>query len=200
MNTKIQTSTAYIVLAMMFFQILPRMAFAGSDEMIYPLKEVSTLDCRFQDFDMLAENCKEELPVLKTKDYNKYATQNDGYNDYTRRYTVLWGSSYKYGWDVWHGGHQGTDIATAKGTPVYSIADGKVLEAGTDIGWGNYVSIEHSIRGKKIISNYAHLSKILIEKGDSVDMGDKIGEVGSTGNSTGNHLHFQIDLPNVFHP
>jgi len=140
------------------------------------------------------------LPILNTKDYNTYATKNGGYNDYTRLYTVLWGSSYKYGWDVWNGWHQGTDIATAQGTPVYSIADGTVIEAGTAIGWGKYVSIEHTIRGKTIVSNYAHLHKISVSKWQKVDVSDKIGEVGSTGNSTGNHLHFQIDLPSSFHP
>lgn len=200
MNTKIQISTAYLMLAMMSFQILPRITHAGSDDIIYPLKKISTLECRFEDFDTLSGNCIQDLPILKTKDYNTYATQNGGYNQYTRIYTVLWGSSYKYGWDVGSGGHQGTDIATAKGTPVYTIADGEVIAAGEDVGWGNYVSIEHSFSGKKVISNYAHLSKVEVEKWDSVDVGEKIGEVGSTGNSSGNHLHFQIDLPNKFHP
>jgi len=73
---------------------------------VYPLKEISKLECRFQDFKDLGSNCKESLPILKTKDYGKYAKQNGGYNKFTRLYTVLWGSSYKYGWDVGHGGHQ----------------------------------------------------------------------------------------------
>jgi hypothetical protein len=67
---------------------------------VYPLKEISKLECRFQDFDQLNSNCKQKLPVLNTKDYKKYAKKNDGYNEFTRLYTVLWGSSYKYGWDV----------------------------------------------------------------------------------------------------
>lgn len=200
MNTKIQTSTAYILLMMLSFQILPRVSFASNEELIYPLKKISALECRFEDYDTLSGKCIQDFPILKTKDYNKYATQNGGYNNYTRIYTVLWGASYKYGWDVGSGGHQGTDIATAKGTPVYSIADGKVIEAGEEVGWGKYVSVEHTIKWKKVISNYAHLSKIDVEKGDTVDVGDKVGEVGSTGNSTGNHLHFQVDLPSVFHP
>lgn len=73
---------------------------AGNDRVIYPLKEVSKLKCRFNDFDTLSAACKEILPILKTKDYKKYAKKDGGYNDYTRLYTVLWGASYKYGWDV----------------------------------------------------------------------------------------------------
>lgn len=195
--------SAFITLAMMMFNVLvPFHTSAGSqeDEIVYPIQEISKLECRFQDFDTLSSSCKTTLPILNTKDYNKYATQNGWYNDFTRIYTVLWGSSYKYGWDVGSGWHQGTDIATAKWTPVYSIANGKVIEAGSDVAWGKYVSIEHTIRGQKVISNYAHLSKIQVNKGQSVDVSDKIWEVWSTWNSTGNHLHFQIDLPSTFHP
>ncbi|MFK7779763.1 MAG: M23 family metallopeptidase [Candidatus Gracilibacteria bacterium] len=179
---------------------VPALAAINSDKVIYPLKEISKLDCRFNDFIDLSSGCKQDLPILKTKDYKKYATKDGGYNDYTRIYTMLWGASYKYGWDIGNGGHIGTDIATSKGTPVYSMADGKVIQAKNDISLGNFVSIEHTIKGKLIISNYAHLSKIGVRVGDRVNVGEKIGEVGSTGNSTGNHLHFQIDLPAPFHP
>ena len=201
MKTHIQRYSAIGVCIALIFQILPVGVFAkSSDTVIYPIKEISKLECRFQDFDTLASNCKTTLPILYSKDYNKYAKQNNWYNDFTRIYTVLWGASYKYGWDVWSGGHQGTDIATAKGTPVYSIADWVVIESDSDVGWGNYVSIEHEINGKKVISNYAHLATRDVKKWDIVDVGDKIGGVWSTGNSTGNHLHFQIDLPSIFHP
>jgi Leucine-rich repeat (LRR) protein len=69
---------------------VPAIAAYSSDKVIYPLKEISTLDCRFNDFIDLSSNCKQNLPTLKTKDYKKYATQDGGYNDYTRIYTVLW--------------------------------------------------------------------------------------------------------------
>ena len=202
MRTRIQKYTAFNVLAMMFFQIMIpfQVSAASNDEVVYPLKQISKLECRFEDFDTLASNCKESLPILKTKDYKKYATKNGWYNDFTRIYTVLWGSSYKYGWDVGNGWHLGTDIATAKWTPVYSIADGKVVKVGNDVAWGKHVSIEHTVRGKKIVSNYAHLSKINVSQWDKVDVSEKIWEVWSTGNSTWNHLHFQIDLPHLFHP
>ncbi|MDA9128896.1 M23 family metallopeptidase [Candidatus Gracilibacteria bacterium] len=201
MKTHIKRCASVLTLGMFLLQIFPIAVSANSgDEVIYPVKEISKLECRFQDFDTLGSDCKQHLPVLHSKDYHKYATQNNGYNDYTRIYTVLWGASYKYGWDVGSGGHQGIDIATAKGTPVYSIADGVVIESSMGVGWGNHISIEHTINGQKIISNYAHLATRDVEKGDKVEVGDKIGGIGSTGNSTGNHLHFQIDLPNDFHP
>ena len=68
-------------------------------------------------------------------------------------------------------------------------------------GWGNVVSIKHTLAdGTKIWSNYAHLSKISVTKGSTVKQLDQIGAVGNTGNSYGNHLHFQIDTGGSFHP
>ncbi|MDD3144657.1 MAG: M23 family metallopeptidase [Candidatus Gracilibacteria bacterium] len=166
----------------------------SSSDIIYPLKQISKLDCRFTDFGELGSDCKQDLPILKTSDYTKYATQNGGYNDFTRLYTVLWGSSYTYGWDVGNGGHMGVDIATAKGTPVYAMAEGTIVVAKETSMEGKNISIKHTINGKTIVSDYMHLSKIEVSVGDSVSAGTKIGEVGSTGNSTGNHLHFQIDI------
>ncbi len=173
---------------------------ASDDKIVYPLKEISKLECRFQDFDDLSSNCKQSLPVLNTKNYKKYAKLNDWYNEYTRLYTVLWWSSYKYGWDIWHGWHIGTDIATAKWTPIYSIADWKVIHSKTDPALWKMVSVEHYINGKKVVSSYAHMSKIVASKWDRVKAWEKIWEVGSTWNSTWNHLHIQIDLAAPFYP
>lgn len=173
---------------------------AGDNKIVYPIQEMSEIECRFQKFSELSSACKRKLPILKTKDYKKYVKQAGWYNDYTRIYTVLWGSSYKYGWDVWNGGHLGTDIASAEGTPVYSIAEWKVIIAKYMPGWGNNISIEHIVDGKKIVSNYSHLSKIGTSVGKKIKAGAKIGEVGNTWNSFGNHLHFQIDLDTPFHP
>jgi len=173
---------------------------AATDKIVYPLKEVSKLSCRYQDFKDLGSNCKQNLPILKSKDYAKYIKQNWGYNDYTRYYTVLWWASYKYGWDVWFWGHEWTDIATAKWTPVYAIAKWKIVNAKFALGWWNVVTIEHNIRWKKVFSNYTHLSKISVKKWQYINAWIKIWEVGSTGNSSGNHLHLQIDLDTPFHP
>lgn len=165
----------------------------SSSDIVYPLKQISKLDCRFTDFGELGSDCKQDLPILKTSDYTKYATQNWGYNDFTRLYTVLWGSSYTYGWDVWNGWHMWVDIATAKWTPVYAIAEWTIIIAKEmSMEWNN-ISIKHIINWKTIVSNYMHLSKIEVSVWDKVSAWTKIWEVGSTWNSTWNHLHFQID-------
>jgi len=178
---------------------VPALAWSSS-KVVYPLKEISKLDCRFTEFDDLKSNCKQNLPVLKTKDYKKYATKDGWYNDYTRLYTVLWGSSYKYGWDVWNWGHMWVDIATSKWTPIYSMAQWTVIIAKDLWMLWNSVSIEHKINWKTVISNYSHMSKISVKKWDKVNAGKKVWEVWSTWNSTGNHLHFQIDIDTTSTP
>ncbi len=175
-------------------------AYNSSLKIIYPLKQISKLECRFKDFKDLSASCKQDLPILKTKDYVKYASLNWGYNDFTRTYTMLSWASYKYGWDVWNGWHIWTDIATSKWTPVYSMADWKVIAAKTDVFLWKLISIEHTIRWKTIVSNYAHLSQIWVKVWNKVKVWTKIWEVWSTWNSTWNHLHFQIDLDTPFHP
>ena len=80
------------------------------------------------------------------------------------------------------------------------MAEGKVLISKDQGMMGLGVTIEHTIDGKKIVSTYGHLSKLSVSKGERVKVGEKVGEVGSTGNSTGNHLHFQIDLDAPFYP
>jgi murein DD-endopeptidase MepM/ murein hydrolase activator NlpD len=118
----------------------------------------------------------------------------------TRTYTVLWWASYKYGWDQWNWWHIWTDIATAEWTPVYAIANWKVLVAKNLTWHGNVISIEHKIRWKIVASDYAHLSKIEVAEWDTVSVWQKIWEVWSTWNSTWNHLHFEIDLQWVSYP
>lgn len=199
MKTTIKSKRFLSLISLSIFTIttiFPASALAGSssNKIIYPLKEISKLDCRFTDFDDLNSNCKQNLPILKTRNYEKYATKNGWYNDFTRLYTVLWGSSYKYGWDVWNWGHMWVDIATSKWTPVYSIADWTVINAKDLWLLWNTVSVEHKINWKKVVSNYSHMSKISVKKWDKIKSGKKVWEVWSTWNSTGNHLHFQIDI------
>ncbi|KAF0223789.1 MAG: Peptidase [Erysipelotrichaceae bacterium] len=85
--------------------------------------------------------------------------------------------------------HNGLDIASNYGTPIYSYTNGTVSEAGWDNTKGYYVMIQHN-GGIKTI--YLHMSKVLVSKGQSVKVGQKIGQVGSTGYSTGSHLHFSV--------
>lgn len=85
--------------------------------------------------------------------------------------------------------HAGLDFAAPQGTPVYATADGVVKAAERAGGYGNKVDIDH---GFNYLTRYAHLSKIDVVPGQRVSRGDKIGEVGSTGKSTGPHLHYEV--------
>lgn len=86
-------------------------------------------------------------------------------------------------------GHRAIDYAASAGTPVRSVGDGSVIFAGWDGSYGNKVSIRHN---GTYTTNYAHLSKISVKRGQKVSQGDTIGLVGSTGLSTGPHLHYEM--------
>lgn len=85
--------------------------------------------------------------------------------------------------------HTGLDFAAKTGTPVFATADGKVTEAGRQSGYGNCIDISH---GYNYLTRYAHLSEILVKPGQEVKRGEMIGKVGSTGKSTGSHLHYEV--------
>jgi len=90
--------------------------------------------------------------------------------------------------------HEGYDIANKIGTPVHAAADGVVVFAGIESGYGNMITVDH---GYGVSTNYAHLSAILVHEGDSVRRGQKIGLMGSTGRSIGSHLHYEVRINRV---
>lgn len=86
--------------------------------------------------------------------------------------------------------HSGIDLAANRGTPVFASGKGKVIYAAYSYGgYGNIVKIDH---GDGFVSFYAHMNKIKVSKGDIIERGQLVGEVGSTGRSTGPHLHYEI--------
>jgi len=85
--------------------------------------------------------------------------------------------------------HEGVDYMAEAGTPIHASAGGVVVYADTHAQYGNMVEIDH---GNDIVTRYAHASRLLVKVGQVVRRGDKIAEVGSTGRSTGNHLHFEV--------
>ena len=91
----------------------------------------------------------------------------------------------------YHRPHNGTDLAKGTGTPILATDGGKVIFAGWGGGFGNLVEIDH---GGGTRSKYAHLSKILVKAGTPVKQGDVIAEEGSTGISSGPHLHFELTI------
>ena len=89
------------------------------------------------------------------------------------------------------GAHTGLDIAAPNGTKILAVADGVVTAASSAGTYGNLVVISH---GNGIETYYAHCSRILVKVGQKVSSGDNIALVGSTGNSTGNHLHLEVRI------
>ncbi len=88
--------------------------------------------------------------------------------------------------------HNGLDIAGPVGTPIYAAQTGTVLRAGWGGAYGNHVMIAHVINGQVWTTVYAHMSSVSVKAGQRVSQGQNLGGMGSTGNSTGSHLHFEI--------
>jgi len=91
--------------------------------------------------------------------------------------------------------HYGVDFAAAKGTDIYAAYNGKVVAATYHYSMGNYVMIDH---GDNLYTIYMHASKLCVKEGETVVKGQKIAEVGTTGSSTGYHLHFGVRLNGVY--
>ena len=88
-----------------------------------------------------------------------------------------------------NGSHRGIDIAGKHGSPIFAAANGKVIKSYTSSTYGNVVFIRHQ-NGYETV--YAHMSNRFVNEGQKVQQGEQIGSMGSTGNSTGVHLHFEI--------
>ena len=85
--------------------------------------------------------------------------------------------------------HSGMDFGGGYGAPIYAVTDGTVVHAGRKGGFGNYVKLEH---GGGLASGYGHMSRIAVSNGRRVRRGQIIGYIGSTGLSTGPHLHYEL--------
>lgn len=129
-----------------------------------------------------------ELPPLSSPDqYLPGSSVFDGYiwpaeGVFTSGYGMRWGRM-----------HRGIDIAGPIGTPILAAAPGEVVVAGWNSGgYGNLVKLKHPDGS---LTLYAHNNRILVRKGQEVDQGQQIAEMGNTGRSTGPHLHFEIHPP-----
>lgn len=90
--------------------------------------------------------------------------------------------------------HEGQDMAGAYGAPIYATADGVITHAGWQSGYGRLVKIRHPLGFE---TRYAHMSQIRVEVGQKVSRGDRIGDMGNSGRSTGTHLHYEVRLSGV---
>jgi murein DD-endopeptidase MepM/ murein hydrolase activator NlpD len=89
--------------------------------------------------------------------------------------------------------HAGADFAAGGGTPIHAAAAGRVVRAGYNGGYGNYTCISHGrYKGRNLSTCYGHQSRMLVHVGERVRRGEIIGRVGTTGASTGYHLHFEV--------
>lgn len=113
------------------------------------------------------------MPVKDAIRYTSgFGNRNDPFNGSTRK-------------------HEGQDLAGAYGTPIYATADGTVTYAGWENGYGRLIKIQHDFG---VETRYGHLSGIRVEVGQRVSRGDRIGDMGNSGRSTGTHLHYEIRL------
>lgn len=89
----------------------------------------------------------------------------------------------------WGRAHEGIDMAGPVGTPIYATGNGRVVFAGWMSGYGNLIKIQHELGTE---TRYGHLNKIHVRVGQTVSQGDRIGDMGNTGRSTGPHLHYEV--------
>lgn len=112
-----------------------------------------------------------------------WPTQGNLTDRFGGRRNPLGGSSYEF--------HSGLDISAPTGTPVYAAGSGTVTTAGGQNGYGLLIEIDH---GNGVTTRYAHLSRIGVAIGQEIERGAFIGRVGSTGRSTGPHLHYEVRM------
>ena len=91
----------------------------------------------------------------------------------------------------WGRMHEGVDMAGPVGTPIYATGDGVITFAGRQSGYGNLIKIKHELGTE---TRYGHLSRIRVKAGQRVSQGERIGDMGNTGRSTGPHLHYEVRM------
>lgn len=147
-------------------------------------KQREEIDSEIEDIEAGKINSLEDLPSYK-KGLLEYPVKSP------RRLSQGYGKTSFSGKAYASGKHNGLDFAAASGTTIMAAASGRVVGTG-DLGkyaYGRWVAIDH---GNGMVTLYGHLRKITTSRGASVKQGDKIGEMGSTGYSTGTHVHFTV--------
>ena len=172
----------------------------NNTSLVYPLFQVSTLECRTLEWNSMPDSCKINLPIIHNADYATYVNEKV----YTDIYTTLWGAPYSDPWNQSAWAHYWVDIASAKWTPLYAIADGEVYSAGYNSSYGNVVKIKFKFNWEILFATYAHMNSISVEAGDVVTKWQQIWEVWNTWNTFWAlgwyHVHFEIDKNNGWRP
>jgi murein DD-endopeptidase MepM/ murein hydrolase activator NlpD len=138
---------------------------------------------------------------MRTQSFGELVTDMEAEIDRIERIPAIWPlarragkitSRFGYRRDPFHGRvrlHSGVDVAAKYGTPVVATAKGKVIFSGYDKFYGNLVKVDH---GNGIQTWYAHMSKRNVDEGQKVQRGEQVGKLGSSGRSTGPHLHYEV--------
>ncbi len=172
----------------------------NNSSLIYPLDYVSTLECRTQSRENMSDECKIKLPIIQNSNYIKYAS-NKTYRDI---YTVLRWANYSDTWNQNIGWHAAVDIATAKGTPLYSIADGEIYYAWWNNSYGNVIKLKFKYNWEILYAIYAHMDEIYVESWQKISKWSQIWTVWNSWNVFGalwwNHIHFEINKDSYWRP
>jgi hypothetical protein len=167
---------------------------------VYPLKEISSIECRTEHWNNMNPSCKLMLPRITNANYETYKESQR----HRQIYTVLRAAPYSAWWDQTAWAHAWIDIATARWTPLYSIGDGEVTYAGRQNGYGNVVKIKYLFKWQYIHAVYGHMDMIQVQAWQRVSAGQQIGTVGNSGTTFGAlggfHLHLEITKDNRGRP
>ena len=140
-------------------------------------RQLAVLDQAFESIDDAASRRKLAHMLFPSRDPVKVARRSSNYGN---RYDPFTGR---------RAFHSGIDFPAPQGTPIYASAGGKIIKAGWHHDYGNKIEIDH---GNGLVTRYAHTYKMHVKVGDVVSPGQRIADVGTTGRSTGPHLHFEI--------
>jgi murein DD-endopeptidase MepM/ murein hydrolase activator NlpD len=164
-----------------------RSTYAGQGGPLMPI----TMSTRGEAPDRMSLRANEVLSALDELNVYRIAAEQLPFSMPVRSNFRLT-SGFGYRRDPINGGrrlHAGTDFAGPRGTPIYAGGDGTVIFAGRQSGYGLMVEIRHPFG---LTTRYAHMSRIRVSEGERVSRGDRIGDMGNTGRSTGPHLHYEV--------
>jgi murein DD-endopeptidase MepM/ murein hydrolase activator NlpD len=164
-----------------------RSTYSGQGGPLMPI----TMSTRGEEPDAMSLRANEVLAALDELNLYRIAAEQLPFSMPVRSNFRLT-SGFGYRRDPINGGrrlHAGTDFAGPRGTPIHAGGDGTVIFAGRQSGYGLMVEIQHPFG---LSTRYAHLSRIHVNEGERVSRGDRIGDMGNTGRSTGTHLHYEV--------
>jgi murein DD-endopeptidase MepM/ murein hydrolase activator NlpD len=164
-----------------------RATYSGQGGPLMPI----TMSTRGEEPDVMSLRANEVLAALDELNLYRIAAEQMPFSMPVRSNFRLT-SGFGYRRDPINGGrrlHAGTDFAGPRGTPIHATGDGTVIFAGRQSGYGLMVEIRHPFG---ITTRYAHMSRLTVSEGERVSRGDRIGDMGNTGRSTGTHLHYEV--------